>query len=75
MRQVISKAATGFGSTLKASSLAGLALLAGIAAAQAQSTGIATCDAGFKALATDAGPVNRGRSTVANAAGAAGKAR
>jgi hypothetical protein len=47
MRQVISKAATGFGSTLKASSLAGitgLVLLAGIAAAQAQTTGIAACD-------------------------------
>jgi hypothetical protein len=47
MRQVISKVATGFGSPRKMSSLsgiAGLALLAGMAAAQAQSTGIAVCD-------------------------------
>jgi hypothetical protein len=47
MRQVISKTATNFGSPRKVSSLAGitgLGLLAGIAAAQAQSTGIAACD-------------------------------
>jgi hypothetical protein len=47
MRQVISKAAAGFVSHQKVSSRAaitGLALLAGLATAQAQSTGIATCD-------------------------------
>jgi hypothetical protein len=44
MRQVISKAATGLGSPRKLASVTGLALLAGMAAAQAQSTGIAACD-------------------------------
>jgi len=44
MRQVISKAATGLGSSRKLASVTGLALLAGMAAAQAQSAGIAACD-------------------------------